>query len=144
MKQLKKYTKALLIVLMAMMINGLLSCQKEGDSESPMAEITTPEISQEYFRGTVIYLNGLFTDNEALDRCEVNMASAKSTYGWDDPWQPETEVIALEGTAHELNDHLLFNGTIPLDIMSAPYVINIRVFDKAGNMSNYSRQIVIK
>lgn len=141
-----RYSFGTSIVLILFIIIGTMvtSCEKEGDTESPIATITTPEIGQKYYRGGVIYLNALITDNEGLDRCEVSMASTKSTFGWDDPWEPETDVIQLNGSEHQIEEYLLFNGPIPIDVMSAAYVINIRIFDAAGNMTHYSRNIEIE
>jgi len=143
-KNVINQSATLIQLVMLLVISMLLfACEKEGDKESPIAMIETPSIGQEYSRGQVIYLNALFTDNEGLERCEVKIGSTKSTFGWDDPWEPETEVIALSGRSFQLDKHLLFNGPIPIDIMSSTYVIQIEVFDKSGNMSNYTRNIVI-
>ncbi len=138
------YGTSLLLILLIIFGSFFASCEKEGDVESPIAQIDAPEIGQKYYRGGVIYLNTLITDNEGLDRCEVSMASTKSTFGWDDPWEPETDVIMLSGTEHHIEEHLLFNGPIPFEVMSAPYVINIRIYDVNGNMTHYSRNIEIE
>ncbi len=137
-------SKCLGLITMLLFLSLTASCEKEGDKESPIASIETPTIGQKYYRGEVIYLNALFTDNEGLARCEISMASTKSTYGWDDPWMPETDVIQLSGQKQQIEQYLVFNGPIPLDIMSSAYVINIRVFDGAGNMTHYSRNIEIE
>lgn len=139
---MKSSIKALLVVLIVVLSTN---CTKDEDRTSPLVDIATPAIAADYIRGGNIYFNAIFTDDDSgLKECIVSLSHLKATRGWEDPWMPEEEIISLSGKKQELDQHIIFNQSIPFDVMSGYYVLNIRVVDNAGNISQYSRNFNIE
>ncbi len=132
-------------IFLSLMLLTALACSEDEDRMSPIAEVVTPANGTHYYRGENIFLNAVFSDdNSGLKKCSIDVVGLKALKGWDDPWTPETEVIDLAGLNKEVKDHIIFNGAIPLDIMSGNYVLNFRVEDQEGNLAQFSRQIYIE
>lgn len=132
-------------ILIGLMVVTAMSCSKDEDRTSPVADITTPANGAHFYRGENIFLNAIFTDDESgLKECSIGLVSLKALKGWDDPWMPEVETIALSGLEKEVSDHIIFNAAIPMDIMSGSYVLNFKVVDAEGNLSQYSKEIYVE
>lgn len=127
-----------LLVLLAI---GLFSACKKDDPDTiaPTGTFTTPVADAEFYRGHSLVCNAIFNDNEDLSHVEASIMSLK---GFDTPWEA-SERIALSGTSYKLSSYELFEGAIPMEIMSGTYVLNFKVYDKAQNKRTYSINIVI-
>lgn len=128
------------LVLVVMAFVCLSSCKKDDpDTTAPTATFTMPVEETEYYRGHSLICNAIFSDNQDLSHVEVSIMNLK---GFDSPWEA-TERIALSGTSYKLNSYELFEGGIPMEIMSGAYVLDFKLFDKAQNKRTYSINIVI-
>ncbi|TRX66534.1 DUF4625 domain-containing protein [Carboxylicivirga sp. M1479] len=139
MKQFKYIISALALLLMV-----ATACEKEKDTISPIVDMETPAIGQKYYRGEIIKLNAHFSDEggSGLKECALQIHSVLK--GWDDAWIPDEEIVQLSGSSMTVKDHIVFNGEIPYDIMSGAYVISVRVSDRDGNLTQFSRNIEIE
>lgn len=136
------YIKTMVIGLMLI---ATLACSKDEDRTSPIAEIITPANGTQYYRGENIFLNAVFSDDDSgLKECSIDLVRIKGLKGWEDPWQPEIHTITLSGLEKKVNDHIIFNASIPFDVMSGFYVMNFKVVDMAGNLSQFSKEIYVE
>lgn len=132
-----------IFLVIAIVVVFLTSCEEEGDKQSPIVDMNTPSIGQSYQRSGFIRLNANFTDEGGSGLKECILEISPVLKGWDTPWAPKAEVVLLQGNTHSIEDHIIFNGEIPYNIMSGEYVIGVRVTDNEGNLTQFSRNITI-
>lgn len=121
------------------------SCSKDDpkDNTSPVVVIENPLEGANYLRSQSLILNGTFTDDRELSHIEVAISSLKSARGYNDPWNT-SETIELTGTEQVIKSYALFGQSIPADIMSGDYTLELIVVDKALNYTKHSIPIGIE
>lgn len=131
-------------VISLILLMSFAACSEDEeliDLVKPTATINQPAKGTLYYRGSSIVFEANFVDDVALAYCEVSLVTLK---GWDVPWEPMVDKVVLSGTHDEVSAYQIFKETIPMDIMSGKYAINIKVVDVAGNYNMYSADIEIE
>ncbi len=119
----------------------MISCAKSdekntpGDQENPQMSISAPIEKTVIYKGEEILLTGTFTDDVDLKELVITLISpstAKSTFGIENPWEPESEIIELSGMKQDINAKVLFDETVPVDCTSGAYIVSILLKDASG------------
>lgn len=134
-----------LFLIAAMSLSVFTGCSKDDEKEvkdliKPNCDLTQPTDGLVIQRGNSLIFEGYFTDDNNLKSCEFTLTTLK---GWDVPWEPVMDIIELSGTEQNITGYQVFKETVPVEIMSGDYTLNIRVNDEAGNYNIYSVGIVI-
>ena len=105
------------------------------DKEKPQMTISSPANNATITKGDYLKLTGTFTDDVALKELFVSIAAVttKSATGIDDPWEPSSQTIAMEGTEMDLVAKKLFDEIIPADCLTGPYNLKLVLRDGVGN-----------
>ena len=150
---IKKITKTLAL---SFLLIGVFACgsDSEGpDTEGPSVDITTPNETDTYKRGTALPLNAKFTDNKELAKCIISISyvtpasSAAQLKGIGTPWTPaengDTEVINFtEKKEQTVTISMLFGQEIEAACLSGDYKLKFEMTDAEGNAT--SEEITIK
>ncbi|WP_430817282.1 DUF4625 domain-containing protein [Carboxylicivirga sp. RSCT41] len=149
---IKKITKTLAL---SFLLFGVFACgsDSEGpDTEGPSVDITTPNETDTYKRGSALPLNAKFTDNRELAKCIISISYVTPTgsaqlKGIGTPWAPaengDTEVIIFtEKKEQVVTIDKLFGDEIEAACLGGDYKLKFEMSDAEGNQS--VKEITIK
>jgi hypothetical protein len=149
---IKKITKTLAL---SFLLFGVFACgsDSEGpDKEGPSVDITTPNETETYKRGSALPLNAKFTDNKELSKCTItityveNSSKAAQLKGIGTPWsatEGDPEVITFTEKKEEVvTRDMLFGEPIEAACLGGDYKLTFVMTDAEGNET--TKEITIK
>ncbi len=132
-------------MLMLVLTVSVSSCKddKDNDSVPPVIKVIKPISLDKFARGGMILIDADLSDNENLATLELSLSTQKAIFGFDTPWTPATQTLKLSGKSYQMRNQAAF-GEIPSDIMSADYILVMKLSDAKGNTTTSTVTITIE
>ncbi|WP_289055501.1 DUF4625 domain-containing protein [Carboxylicivirga marina] len=149
-------TKLTKTLALSLLLIGTIACgsDDEGpDTEGPTVDITTPNETDLYKRGSALPLDAVFSDNRELATCVISISYVESSpaaqlKGIGTPWTPaengDKETITFtEKKEEKITIPQLFGEDIEGACLGGTYKLTFVMTDATGNSSTKEVNIQI-